>query len=308
MASTLGYSRWEAVLTSYHYTRNDLTFAEDALPALTGIASVFENILKDEYLAGHWQGDLFESLLWHIPSTTSGRARQTEHFRLLELRNPYVVPSWSRILKGYTENHIHRDPRIFDFKPEAELTDFQLPTAGTNRFGPILGGRLIVTGKTITMQHANSLEVSRIPPGIFSYLASLDHWVIELKNRHQILVHLDFRSAEERDSAAIRESTLVLLGSSRIRKWNRDIHDVEPDEDTDSIETGSGRGDQHLDDEWRRYPYGLVLRPSFMNPEVFHRIGAFFPIHRLHKGAHEPLAMNLQEFSGVSEQQCINLE
>lgn len=301
------YERWDDIMNFYDYTKNNFTLAKDALPALTGIASVFGNILGDEYLAGHWHGNLFKSLLWYIPSSESGRADQTEHFRLLELRNLYAVPSWSRVLKGHTENIVRFGIRLSEFRPEAELTDFILPPAGTNRFGRILNRRLIITGKTITLQQANSLEIGRIPPNIFNDVSTLDHWVVEFNKSHQILVNLDFRSAEERGRAAIRESTLVLFGSSGLRKRNRDLHEVESDEDTDSSETGRGCENQHLDDEGLRYPFGLVLRPSFMNPEVFHRIGVFSPTHRL-GDAHGVSAMNLHYFSGVSEQQCINLE
>ena len=46
------------------YSRKDLTFEEDVLPALSGLASLVHNATGDQYLAGIWRGDLPMALQW----------------------------------------------------------------------------------------------------------------------------------------------------------------------------------------------------------------------------------------------------
>jgi hypothetical protein len=46
-------------------TERNLTFRSDVFPAISGLAHSFNDLLKDEYLAGIWRGDLINGLLWH---------------------------------------------------------------------------------------------------------------------------------------------------------------------------------------------------------------------------------------------------
>ncbi|KAK7972304.1 hypothetical protein PG988_006438 [Apiospora saccharicola] len=69
------------------YTMTELTFPEDRLPAVSGIAATYDALSAVRYLAGHWDQDLLESLAWSkIPGTKSTRPTFAKGF------NP---PSWS---------------------------------------------------------------------------------------------------------------------------------------------------------------------------------------------------------------------
>lgn len=48
------------------YTRRELTFDTDMLPALAAIATRFANVLNDTYCAGLWRNDLRQSLIWKV--------------------------------------------------------------------------------------------------------------------------------------------------------------------------------------------------------------------------------------------------
>jgi hypothetical protein len=54
---------WRRVV--HNYSKLDLTFPHDALPALSGIVQVFARLFDDEYLAGLWRKSIMADLLWY---------------------------------------------------------------------------------------------------------------------------------------------------------------------------------------------------------------------------------------------------
>lgn len=71
---------WFDLVTDYSDCQ--LTFLEDKLPGLFGVASRFQGITKDKYLAGHWRVDLDRSLFWAV----GGNVFRAKSYR---------APSWS---------------------------------------------------------------------------------------------------------------------------------------------------------------------------------------------------------------------
>jgi len=72
---------WKGICCQYFRTR--LTYPADRLPALSGIANMFQRRLREErYLAGLWSGSLAHELLWSM----SGPKERPLH---------YLAPSWS---------------------------------------------------------------------------------------------------------------------------------------------------------------------------------------------------------------------
>lgn len=55
------YSRWSAIVRGY--TGRNLTAQSDILPTLSGLASSFQNLLRDECCAGIWKNDIIRSVL-----------------------------------------------------------------------------------------------------------------------------------------------------------------------------------------------------------------------------------------------------
>jgi hypothetical protein len=76
------YNAWYKAVEEF--TRRDLTFKSDKLPAISALAQVFRNATGDEYRAGLWRGDILRGLLWSTYPT-------------LVLSKPPVwrAPSWS---------------------------------------------------------------------------------------------------------------------------------------------------------------------------------------------------------------------
>jgi hypothetical protein len=71
------------------FSRRHLTFASDRLPAIAGIAAIFGDSLKDEYLWGLWKNDLHEGLVYHQLDYAN---TQSEPFQEPTWQD---APSWS---------------------------------------------------------------------------------------------------------------------------------------------------------------------------------------------------------------------
>lgn len=74
------------------YSDNQLTFRSDVFPAISGLAHYFNEVLKDNYLAGIWRGDSINGLLWHrmgYPYKTRGwRNRAQDHGKVITIISP----------------------------------------------------------------------------------------------------------------------------------------------------------------------------------------------------------------------------
>jgi hypothetical protein len=119
-----------------NYTMRKLSFAEDKLPALSGITHKFSESMPDTYLAGLWRGDLVRGLLWK--SFLDGKMSRPVSYR---------APSWSwAALDGlvlWDENHVGCD-EYFKIIP-AETVPSE-----DDRMGKLRGGRVVISGKLDT--------------------------------------------------------------------------------------------------------------------------------------------------------------
>jgi hypothetical protein len=77
------YSYWRTVVQAY--SKRELTFGLDKLPAISGIAKELWLALKERYIAGLWEGDLIHSLLWVV--------HRSDDF--YGLPSEYRAPTWS---------------------------------------------------------------------------------------------------------------------------------------------------------------------------------------------------------------------
>lgn len=94
---------WMKVMDQYsRFTPASFTVPSDLLPALSGLASRFGNLLpEDVYLAGHWSGDLHISLMWKKSHTIlSPRVEYQSDSVQQGLEYLEIVPSWSCMSRG----------------------------------------------------------------------------------------------------------------------------------------------------------------------------------------------------------------
>lgn len=78
---TRSYDRWYEMISAY--SLRNLTFANDKLPALSGLASRLFKQTGSKYHAGIWEEDFFTGLLWYTPLPNQCT------------RHPWRAPSWS---------------------------------------------------------------------------------------------------------------------------------------------------------------------------------------------------------------------
>jgi hypothetical protein len=112
------------------YSDRRLTFASDKLPALSGVAKAFADLLGDEYLAGTWSGSMIEDLCWYInsiPESPAGVAVKADNYR---------GPSWS-----WTS--VDDGVEMKNWGPArnvAIVLDHHIEIAGDNPFGNLKSG------------------------------------------------------------------------------------------------------------------------------------------------------------------------
>jgi hypothetical protein len=93
MLQTIGSRKREDILEKWYqliqiFTHRSLTFASDRLPAMSGIAQHFAQVLQSEYICGHWKSEIPLGLLWFTamsPYDKDAPKRPSQ----------FIGPSWS---------------------------------------------------------------------------------------------------------------------------------------------------------------------------------------------------------------------
>lgn len=153
------YVAWIEVMKQYtRFTPASFTVPTDLLPALSGLASRFGDLLpEDVYLAGHWSGDLHASLMW--------RAEQNIPLELAEYQTGTVeqrlgivdvVPSWSCLSRGYVLFMI-KPKEYATIKSEVKFLDLDRNVGNANKG---LGPDNVVTWRRIILE-GHVLDLAR---------------------------------------------------------------------------------------------------------------------------------------------------
>lgn len=131
------YNNWNLIITMYTSLR--LTFERDKLVGLSGLASTWSRVLKDEYIAGHWRKTLPLGLVWYSNDP------RTEH----ENRK-YTAPSWSWAAIDGTIVSTFQPPLSNSIGPRClvQICDINVELANNDTpFGQVKAGYLIVKGR-----------------------------------------------------------------------------------------------------------------------------------------------------------------
>ena len=137
-------SWWRQIVEDY--SRCQLTVPTDKLPAIAGIVSAFQPPDDDIYLAGIWRGDLPRALIWHRADC---RQAILSPLKVQDVcPRPYRAPSWSWASQDFPTNCV----QAYGQAPSNEIWSVEIKQAtvvfpGTNPFGHVTGGSLLVRGK-----------------------------------------------------------------------------------------------------------------------------------------------------------------
>lgn len=132
-----GTQPWEWVDIIRTFTKANLSFGADRLPALSGIAARQQQITGDSYLAGLWKSSLFEQLTWNLRESKA----------LLKPRPSWRAPTWSW---ASVDGEASWRPVISDrVVYHAKIIDAWTELASPDPFGAVSAGELRLVCSTI---------------------------------------------------------------------------------------------------------------------------------------------------------------
>jgi hypothetical protein len=148
------YERWYSIVQQF--TRRSLTRDTDTLPALAGLASVFQRITKDVYCAGLWKKDIIRGLLWdRLPIWSSDGATRWDNTKPSE----YLAPSWSwaGVLGRQANLPIWRAKDVLSSKSGvsvAEVIEVSTVPKGPDKFGQVKSGKITLKARFYQLARA----------------------------------------------------------------------------------------------------------------------------------------------------------
>ncbi|KAM5343746.1 hypothetical protein ACJ41O_012283 [Fusarium nematophilum] len=173
------------------YSSRSLTYRKDVFPALSGLAKIFSESFKDEYLAGLWKKDLLRQLLWTISQEEIFRQPNLP-FRSLEgllghLSDPNssFAPSWSWASRNITIEYNTEGDAAWRFRDEVERVDAQTQVEGSNPFGPVSTGTVRLRTKM------KSLDFSKARPYSDADMSASSSWVVRTGVK-KVYCHFDW--------------------------------------------------------------------------------------------------------------------
>lgn len=116
------------------YSVRGLTQASDRLVAISGLAKVFSEVLRQPYLAGLWAHDLHGGLAWWVDSDVPVYRPETN-----------TAPTWSwasiegRVVANGGSGYVD--------EPAFTVVSATAPHMGADPFGPVAGGTLVLRGQ-----------------------------------------------------------------------------------------------------------------------------------------------------------------
>ncbi|KAG8530523.1 uncharacterized protein KY384_005026 [Bacidia gigantensis] len=134
---------WYAMVKDYSDRR--LTFKEDKLPAIAGMAKKMQELTGDGYVAGLWKRDILRGLCWQTQSKTYYNSREDGH---------YIAPSWSW---ASVDCGIQWPYEVLEYQQVSEqektmVLDVEVETATPDPTGRISSGRIQLGGSARVVQ------------------------------------------------------------------------------------------------------------------------------------------------------------
>ena len=249
------YSRWTAIVSDY--TGRNLTVQSDILPALSGLASAFQNLLRDEYCAGLWKNDIIRGMCWTrsnmpIKEFTALKSSQKE-------RDDYI-PSWSwasvvgrRVFNVYEGE---QEWPFFGLDETAQILSVRITPKTPGIFGQIAYAEITIKAPFHHIDDPN-LEISSMKPMTFPLLRELVAVNVRISQHEYVQQH---RPHEGQKFAVMRLMQTTKTMESTV-SW-RKIQNI-PGACIMMLES-TGEADR-----WRRVGFVPVSRPFDAEPDEF---------------------------------------
>jgi hypothetical protein len=145
---------WYNGVIANDYSRRELSIASDKLPALSGLAKLFQVVIRSPYIAGLWLANLQLGLAWKCVGST---------FRSQSYRCPSF--SWASL-----DAQVEWDGTCQRGVSKAEFVvrDFQIQYDGEDTFGRVKSGylKLFATSRRAFMMRMSTVDTSDAADGL----------------------------------------------------------------------------------------------------------------------------------------------
>jgi hypothetical protein len=125
------FRKWRNIVADY--TTRQLTYDLDTLPALSGLASKWQNSQTGKYLAGTWEHDFLAGMLWRA----YGEEKPIKD---------YIAPSWSWASARRAVEWVMAGD---EFKWHIQIFEKDISLKGTSIFGQVCHGYITLRGGLI---------------------------------------------------------------------------------------------------------------------------------------------------------------
>ncbi|CAN9175569.1 unnamed protein product [Alternaria alternata] len=277
---------WRAV---YEYKMGSLSNLDDRLPAIAGVASEFQNLNGDVYVAGLWMKSLIRDLQWFV-CRISGE--QTDNNSNKDVK--YDAPTWTwasvhecKIL-GHSEKHENSQKYRLD-SDTVEIIDCKVNLVSPLApFGSVNGGELKIRAPLKFLSDRGVREMLKLRHlRQLSDRERLENWGVEEKSARFIgTIFLDNRSQHYADelttlcagTAPHIESTGVwFLGLSKHADLDYESCGLALEKREDGLFGRIGLFQIYVGDKWVKYGMAeqIELRASWGNDYVVTTVTIF---------------------------------
>ena len=251
-------SRWFSI--AEQYSRRNLTFGKDKLPALSGLAQNFaEEQSLEGYAAGLWKDDMPSALLWMV--IHDSRSVSTDDPSSTKKRGEYRAPTWSWMsMDGeidYGSLTVDFDSRVV-FRPSSwDFGHFHVHEARTSpvskdKTGQISSGSLEVSGCLQEAFVGQAFVPDRLPYGGFR------HYKLQTSDGTKIGILLPDIWSEVREGQSLRLVSIRAENSDSTLKMPEDLY---------------GRRATEFDDQDNWMHMGLALTKHESEKGTYKRVG-----------------------------------
>lgn len=164
-----------------NYTNRSISFPQDRLLAISGIAEKFSHMTHYRWAAGLWEEQLPLTLLWHVE----------EKEELHTVPNGYCCPSWSWASQSNAVVFVPAYTPESEYVVVSKLLDIDCKTMNNNTFGDVPYGNVRIAAPTIDLaidMNTNRLALQSTEDVTIALMISLDRSDGPFKSRN------DFKS------------------------------------------------------------------------------------------------------------------
>ncbi|CAM1509874.1 Fc.00g002090.m01.CDS01 [Cosmosporella sp. VM-42] len=261
-----GEIKWNMILEEF--ANRHITKEADRLPALSGLAAFTKESSNVNYIAGLWESDLPEALLWRVDADKASRHEQ------------YYAPSWSWPSIIGRACFDKCDPKRSSSDRIAKVLGVTKQLASANPFGSLKGGAIQIKGRLIKLPSHTEWNEQRITkladvPERASYkgkiVLDVTDPAFEIASPNDLVVMI--LQAEPIGGLTGREGE----GKDGESDDDEGIED-EYEDDTDTTSNDDNDGGNDDDEVWDGYGdrtdlYGLALKASGQDEHCFQRVG-----------------------------------